>query len=203
MKKPFSQACENNKQYILNVLERVFNDPCELIEIGSGTGQHASFFAKHLPHVIWQPTDQLDNLQGIQQWVSEAQLGKINNIQDPIKLDVRDDPWPHQNLKAVFTANTLHIMSWSEVEILFSRLGKHLLPNAKFCCYGPFNKNGTYTSESNAQFDVWLKRQNPLSGIRHLEKLISLANINQLKLIDEISMPANNRCLIFQKDGSE
>ncbi|MFK8067106.1 MAG: DUF938 domain-containing protein [Gammaproteobacteria bacterium] len=196
MDKPFSQACENNKKFILEVLERIFSDPCIMIEVGSGTGQHAIYFAEKLPHITWQPTDQAENLNGIEQWITETDL---SNISPPVKLNVRDDPWPFLEIEACFTANTLHIMSWPEVEILFSHLGKYLLPNAKFCCYGPFNKNGSYTSESNARFDDWLKQRNPLSAIRHLEDLISLAEINRLKLIEEITMPANNLCLVFQK----
>lgn len=200
MDKPFSQACENNKQFILSVLEDVFIKPCNLVEIGSGTGQHALFFAQHLPHIIWQPTDREENLKGIQQWISDAKHSDKNNLKDPVKLDVQDTPWPFPELEAVFTANTLHIMSWEEVEILFSRLKDYLLPDANFCCYGPFNKNGAYTSKSNEQFDLWLKQRNKLSGIRHIEDLIALAENSNIKLIDEVSMPANNKCLIFQKE---
>lgn len=196
MNKPFSQACENNKQPILGVLKDVFDLPCELLEIGSGTGQHAVFFAEHLPHITWQPTDQAEYLEGIAQWVNEADLA---NLKNPLKLDVRDNPWPYQQLEAVFTANTLHIMGWEEVEIFFARLGEYLQPGAKFCSYGPYNKNGTYTSESNARFDQWLKQRNPVSGIRHIEDLVALGKLNKIELITEVAMPANNMCLVWQK----
>ena len=196
MNKPFSQSCENNKQAILDVLKDVFDLPCKLVEIGSGTGQHAIFFAEHLPHIIWHPTDQAGYLEGITQWVSEADLV---NIKPPVKLNVHDHPWPYQQLEAVFTANTLHIMSWEEVEVFFARLGEYLQPNAKFCSYGPYNKKGTYTSESNARFDQWLKERDSLSGIRHLEDLVALGELNKIELIAEMTMPANNFCLIWQK----
>ena len=196
MSKSFSQACENNKQPILEVLERVFNFPCELVEIGSGTGQHAVFFAAQLPHVIWQPTEQAEYLDGITQWIVEADQ---SNLKLPSKLDVRDEHWPYQQLEAVFTANTLHIMSWEEVGIFFTRLGEYLQSNAKFCSYGPYNKNGSYTSESNERFDQWLKQCDPLSGIRHLEDLVALGRLNNIELIEEVAMPANNMCLIWQK----
>ncbi len=196
MNKPFSQACENNKHPILGVLKDVFNLPCELLEIGSGTGQHATFFAEHLPHITWQPTDQAEYLEDISQWINEADLA---NLKNPLKLDVRDNPWPYQQLEAVFTANTLHIMGWEEVEIFFARLGEYLQPNAKFCSYGPYNKNGTYTSESNARFDQWLKQRDPVSGIRHIEDLVALGKLNKIELINEVAMPANNFCLVWQK----
>ena len=196
MNKPFSQACENNKQPILEVLESVFNLPCNLVEVGSGTGQHAVFFAEHLPHITWQPTDQAEYLEGINQWVDEANLV---NVKSPVQLNVRDESWPYQQLEAVFSANTLHIMSWDEVEMFFTRLGEYLQPDAKFCSYGPYNKNGAFTSESNARFDQWLKQRDPLSGIRHMEDLIALGKLNKIDLITEVAMPANNRCLVWQK----
>lgn len=196
MNKPFSQSCENNKQPILQVLQRIFTLPCELVEIGSGTGQHVVFFAEHLPHIIWQPTDQPEYLEGISQWIAEADL---TNINAPMKLNVRDEPWPCQQLEAVFTANTLHIMSQQEVEIFFNRLGNYLLPEAIFCSYGPFNKKGSYTSASNARFDQWLKARDPLSAIRHMEDLVTLGRLNKIELIEEVIMPANNMCLIWQK----
>lgn len=196
MDKPFSQACENNKQPILNVLQSVFTQPCELLEIGSGTGQHAVFLAAHLPHISWQPTEMEQNIPGLQRWIDEA---KLNNLKQPITLSVADRPWPQTSCEAVFTANTLHIMSWSMVEVFFTRLGEYLQPAGIFCSYGPFNKKGEYTSASNAQFDQWLHDRDSDSGIRDLEALIELANKNGISLIEDISMPANNQCLIWKK----
>ena len=197
MTKPFSQACENNKEPILEVLKQVFAEPCEVLEIGSGTGQHAVHFARHLSHVNWQPTDLAEHLPGMVMWLDEAGL---ENIKTPHPLNVNDDPWPYQKIEAVFTANTLHIMSWRNVEIFFDRLGQYMQAGAKFLSYGPFNVDGTYTSESNARFDNWLKEQDPLSAIRDIGSLITLAEKASMKLLEEITMPSNNKILVWEKD---
>jgi len=197
MNKPFSQACENNKDPILSVLKRVFDGPCEILGIGSGTGQHAVYFAEYLPHVMWQPSDLAIYLPGIGSWLEEARL---ENIKPPMFLDINQKPWPVSEIDAVFTANTLHIMSWDSVQVFIESLGKLMSPGAIFCCYGPFNVGGTYTSESNALFDVWLKKQNPLSAIRDLEAVISLASDAGIKLNEDIEMPANNKLLIWEKN---
>ena len=197
MNKPFSQACENNKGPILSVLKRVFHSPCEVLEIGSGTGQHAVYFAEHLPHVTWQPSDQVVHLPGIDLWINEA---KLKNIKAPLALDINQKPWPVLGIDAVFTANTLHILSWESVQVFIESLGEVMCPGAIFCCYGPFNVGGAYTSESNARFDVWLKEQNPLSAIRDLEAVKSLAGDAGIKLKEDIEMPANNKLLIWEKN---
>ena len=197
MNKPFSQACENNKGPILSVLKRVFHSPCEVLEIGSGTGQHAVYFAEHLPHVTWQPSDQVVHLSGIDLWINEA---KLKNIKAPLALDINQKPWPVSGIDAVFTANTLHILSWESVQVFIESLGEVMCPGAIFCCYGPFNVGGAYTSESNARFDVWLKEQNPLSAIRDLEAVKSLAGDAGIKLKEDIEMPANNKLLIWEKN---
>ena len=196
MNKPFSQACENNKDPILSILKRVFVNPCEALEIGSGTGQHAVYLAKHLPHIIWQPSDQAIHLPGINLWINEA---KLENIKKPLVLDINQQPWPVTKVNAVFTANTLHIMSWESVQVFIESLGKVMCPGAKFCCYGPFNVGGTYTSESNARFDTWLKERDPLSAIRDLEAVVSLANDAEIQLLEDVAMPANNKLLIWEK----
>ncbi len=197
MNKPFSQACENNKDPILSVLKCVLANPCEVLEIGSGTGQHAVYFAEHLPHLTWQPSDQAMHLPGIDLWINEAKLG---NIKNPLSLDINQKPWPVTELDAVFTANTLHILSWESVQVFIESLGKVMRPGALFCCYGPFNVGGAYTSESNALFDVWLKEQHPLSAIRDLEAVTSLASDAGIKLLENIEMPANNKLLIWKKN---
>jgi cyclopropane fatty-acyl-phospholipid synthase-like methyltransferase len=194
--KPFSQACENNKLPILEVISQVFTQPTTVWEIGSGTGQHACFFASQLPDLNWQATDRMENLSGIQAWIAEANLA---NLQPPLALDINDLTWPCQCINALFSANTLHIMSLAEVEILFDRLHQYLIPDALVCCYGPFNYAGQYTSDSNARFDQWLKAQNPLSGIRDFESICQLAACIGLNLLNDHAMPANNRLLVFQK----
>ena len=197
MDKPFLQSCENNKRPILDVIRDVWSEPVEVIEIGSGTGQHAVFFAENLPHITWQPTDQMEFLSAINLWVDEANLSNINN---PIALNVIDTPWPVEDINALFSANTLHIMNWDTVVVFFQKMGMYLQSGAKACIYGPFNKGGGYTSDSNARFDAWLKHQDPASAIRHLEELEHLAKDNGMGLIEEIEMPANNKILVWQKD---
>ena len=194
--KPFSQACENNKQPILQVISKVFKRPMTVWEIGSGTGQHASYFAQQLPHINWQPSDRKELLPGITQWVEDAQ---VQNLYPPIKLDVTDTLWLCTAIEGLFTANTLHIMSWNEVETLFSRLNELFRKNAVVCIYGPFNYHGTYTSDSNAQFDRWLKETDPLSGIRDKEAVEALAQASGIQLVDDVAMPANNRLLVFNR----
>ena len=196
MNKPFSQACENNKDPILSVLKRVFDSPCEVLEIGSGTGQHAVYFATHLPHVSWQPSDLAIYLPGINSWLDEARL---ENIKSPMALDINHKPWPVSDIEAVFTANTLHIMSWKSVRVFIQSLGETMQSGAKFCCYGPFNVGETYTSESNARFDIWLKEQDSLSAIRDLDAVVSLANDTGIQLLEDIEMPAHNKLLILEK----
>ena len=196
MNKPFSQACENNKDPILAVLKRVFINPCEVLEIGSGTGQHAVYFAECLPHLIWQPSDQAIHLPGIDLWIDEARL---ENIKLAMTLDINQQPWSVTDIEAVFTANTLHIISWENVQIFIQSLGETMQTGAKFCCYGPFNVGGTFTSESNARFDIWLKEQDPGSAIRDLEAVVSLADDAGLKLLENIEMPANNKLLVLEK----
>ena len=195
--KPFSQSCENNKDPILQVIGSVFCQPCTVWEIGSGTGQHACYFAEHLPHIEWQPTDRTENIPGIGLWQQDAH---IPNLKPALTLDVTDAVWPCNAIDALFTANTLHIMSWEHVQICFDRLVEYLNPKAVVCIFGPFNYNGGYTSDSNARFDLWLKSQNPLSGIRHFEDIVSLATARGFSLLNDIAMPANNRLLVLQND---
>lgn len=196
--KPFSQACENNKAPILQVLQNVFTKAVTVWEIGSGTGQHACYFAGQLPHLAWQPTDLAENIVGMQMWLHEAALANIN---PSLCLDVSETVWLHGEfaIDALFTANTLHIMAWRSVQLFFSGLTKHLNAGAKVCIYGPFNYQQRYTSDSNAQFDQWLKNRDPLSGIRDFEAIEALARQAGLELQDDVAMPANNRLLVFVK----
>ena len=196
IQKPFSQACENNKGPILSVLKTAFADVNEVLEIGTGTGQHAVYFAEHLPHVSWQPSDVVEYLPGIKLWLQDAQL---SNIKPPVALNVLDESWPVASTQAIFTANTLHIMGKSEVVRFFEKLGEVLAGAGKFCCYGPFNYGGQFTSESNARFNDWLVMQNPKSAIRDFEWIESLATAEGLQLLADHEMPANNRLLEWEK----
>ncbi|CAD6879155.1 hypothetical protein [Methylomonas albis] len=195
IQKPFSQACENNKEPILQILKTVFDQPMTVWEIGSGTGQHACHFAGNLPHLTWQPTDRPENLPGIHLWRDAVQLA---NLLPPLSLDVADLQWPCARIDALFTANTLHIMSSAEVGLLFKRLANYLSAEATLCIYGPFNYAGAYTSESNARFDLWLKERDERSGIKDFETIMGLAAAIGLTLQADHAMPANNRLLVLQ-----
>jgi cyclopropane fatty-acyl-phospholipid synthase-like methyltransferase len=196
--KPFSEACEENKAPILRVLQRLFLHHRTVLEIGSGTGQHAVHFAAAMPNVIWQTSDRVENHAGIQAWLDEAALP---NLQNPIVLDV-GDKWPDTRFDAVFSANTAHIMSWPEVELLFQGVGRLLNDRGFFVLYGPFNFNGRYTSESNLRFDQWLKKRDIMSGIRDFEALDELAGSTGLLFSENVEMPVNNRILVWIKaDG--
>ncbi|MES9990362.1 MAG: DUF938 domain-containing protein [Candidatus Thiodiazotropha sp.] len=193
--KPFSEACEENKAPILEVLLRLFRDRQSVLEIGSGSGQHAVHFAAAMPHLIWHTSDLMENHPGIRAWLQSASLA---NTRDPILLDVNRD-WPSESYDGVFSANTTHIMSWPEVEKMFRGIGQVLKPEGCFALYGPFNYQGGYSSESNRNFDQWLKSRDPLSGIRDFEALNGLASSNRLEFTEDLEMPVNNRILVWRR----
>ena len=194
--KPFSQACENNKAPILSVLQRLLQTSHTLLEVGSGTGQHAVYFAEKLAHLSWQTSDQLQYHDGIKGWLADAALP---NVHEPLELNVQSYPWAQKQYDAVFTANTLHIMSAGHAEIFVSNVAKALNEAGLFITYGPFNYHGEYSSESNARFDIWLGQQNPESAIRDVQTLSQFAAAGGISLIKDIEMPANNRLLVWQK----
>ncbi len=194
-RKPFAQACEENKAPILAVLKPLFKDRQHVLEIGSGTGQHAVYFAQHMPHLIWQTSDRVENHAGINLWLDEASLP---NTRSPLALDVLQ-PWPSLNIDAVFSANTAHIMAWPAVQAMFKGVGQLLPMGGVFALYGPFNYNGCYTSESNARFDLWLKQRDPDSGIRDFAELDKLAQQVSMQFMADNTMPVNNRLLVWQK----
>jgi len=194
--KPFSQACENNKTAILEVLKTELADCKQVLEVGSGTGQHAVYFAEHLPHLNWQTSDQVSYHAGIRQWLADSEL---ENVHAPLHLDVRDYAWGEAVYDAVFTANSLHIMALESAQHFVGQVGRALSSGGCFVAYGPFNYNGAYTSESNARFDTWLERQDPLSAIRDFEVLDRTARSGGLSLSGDYTMPANNRLLVWRK----
>ncbi len=194
MEKPDAPSCERNREPILAVLRDHFVDRRAVLEIGSGTGQHAVFFAAALPHLRWQASDRSGNLAGIRAWLDEAALP---NTPAPIEFDVCAF-WPQQRFDAVFSANTLHIMSWTEVERLFAGLPGILTDDARLVIYGAFNYGGQYTSESNAVFNAWLKSQGAHQGLRDFEAVDALARQAGLMLLEDRAMPSNNRCLVWR-----
>lgn len=192
--KPFSLACERNKEPILEVLRQHLAVVRSVLEVGSGTGQHAVHFAAHLPQLRWQCSDRHENLPGISTWLAEAGLP---NTPPPLPLDVTG-PWPATRFDAVYSANTLHIMSWPEVEAFFDALPGVLHAEATLAIYGPFRYEGQHTSDSNAAFDESLRREVPHRGIRDFEAVDALANAVGLRLQADEAMPANNRCLVWK-----
>jgi cyclopropane fatty-acyl-phospholipid synthase-like methyltransferase len=193
--KPFSPSSARNRDPILSILREAFADRRRVLEIGSGTGQHAAYFAKRLTHLQWQSSDVIENHEGIVAWLSDAALP---NAPAPLVLDVNQARWPAGPFDAVFSANTLHIMGWSEVETMFRRLPEVLTHDAVVAIYGPFNYGGKFTSDSNAAFDQRLKGDHPRRGIRDFEAVDALARAAGLSLEQDHAMPANNRCLVWR-----
>ncbi len=200
----WSEACERNRDPILAVLRRLLQDRHRVLEIGSGTGQHAEYFAAQLPHLQWQASDHPDYLPGIAERLAEAGLP---NAAAPWPLQAVLAPVPGLaplpeaplGFDAVFSANTLHIMSWPHVQALFAGLPAVMADDALLCAYGPFNYNGNYSSDSNRQFDGWLKARDPESGIRDAEAVDALAAAQGLRLVDDVAMPANNRLRVWRR----
>lgn len=193
--KPFAPACERNREPILGVLRTWFADCRTVLEVGSGTGQHAVHFAAALPWLTWQCADLPQQLPGIRQWLDEAGLP---NTPLPLALDV-SGPWPRGPWDAVFSANVLHIVDWPGVEAFFAGVGHVLGESGVLVVYGPFNEGGAYTSASNRDFDAWLKARDPHSGIRDVEAVQALAAQVGLRAVGDVAMPANNRCLVWRR----
>jgi cyclopropane fatty-acyl-phospholipid synthase-like methyltransferase len=195
MEKPYSEACARNRGPLLEVLKVAFATCNHVLEVGSGSGQHAVHFAAGLPHIQWQTSELAPLHAGIHAWLTDAQLP---NLQPPLMLDVAG-VWPDVTVDGIFTANTLHIMSWPHVEKFFAGVAKVLTTGGVLAVYGPLNYGGAFTSESNAQFDQWLKARDPVSGLRDFEALCTLAARAGLALEDDHAMPANNRTLVWRR----
>jgi cyclopropane fatty-acyl-phospholipid synthase-like methyltransferase len=192
--KPYSEACARNRDPILAVLREAFAGVREVLEIGSGTGQHAVYFARHLPHLTWHTSDLPAHHAGIHAWITGEALA---NITAPVTLDVRDEEWPVSRVDAVYTANTLHIMNWESVLACFKGVGRVLNAGGVLAVYGPFNYNGKYTSASNERFDADLRSRGVGSGLRDFEAVNALAAAQGLTLQADHAMPANNRTLVW------
>lgn len=192
----FSAACERNRAPILAVLRKELPEPARVLEIGSGTGQHAVYFAAHLPHVVWHTSDLPQSHDSINAWLDQAALP---NAMRPLALDVGASDWPDGPFDAVFTANTCHIMRWDEVAAMFRGTARVLRAGGKMCVYGPFNYDGAFTSDSNRLFDLSLKARSDQMGIRDFEAVNRLAQENGMTLVADHALPANNRLLVWQR----
>lgn len=195
--RPFSAACERNRAPILAVLQRHFPAAGRVLEIGSGTGQHAVYFGARLPGLIWLTSDREVNHPGIRAWIEAAAL---DNVLPPVRLDVTDPDWPVDAVDGVFSANTAHIMHWPELQAMIAGAGRVLLAGGVFCLYGPFHYGGEHSSESNAAFDQHLRAEDPGMGIRDAKEVERLAMDAGLSLIEDVAMPANNRTLVFRME---
>jgi len=196
--KPHSPSCERNQEFILNVLKEIIKTTDKhLLEIGSGTGQHAVYMSHWFPKLQWHTSDVMGKHEGIIQWIQDS---NSENISEPIFYQSGMTKFPDIQLDIVYTANTLHIMSWKNVKNLIYQFGKNLKQGAQIVIYGPFNYNCQFTSESNAKFDIWLKDQCPNSGIRNFESVVELMNRQSISLLEDLQMPSYNRILHFQKD---
>ncbi|MDB6083937.1 MAG: hypothetical protein JWN43_1818 [Gammaproteobacteria bacterium] len=193
---PFSEACERNKEPILEVLRSAFADRSQVLEIGSGTGQHAVHFAARLPHLTWHPTERLGFVPELSARI-HAEGGP--NLRQPLVLDVRQPVWPLRSVDAMFTANTLHIMSWPEVTAMFQGIAATLTSSGVLCVYGPFRYEGRHVP-SNEQFDRSLRERDPESGVRDIRSIVSLAAGFGIMLAADHDLPANNRLLVFVKE---
>ena len=199
MTKPYSAACERNKKPIFEILKELINDQhLNILEIGSGTGQHALYFAENLPNITWQTSDLLENHQAIKSWIDDQD--DLENILSPLHYQAGQTPLPTEDYDLYFSANTLHIMSFNQAKVLFEDLGKNLKSGALFVYYGPFNYQGKFTSKSNEEFDQFLKMKAPHMGIRDFEEVCELLSKEGIELLADHEMPANNRMLIFKKD---
>lgn len=200
--KTCAPACERNRAPILGVLRGHFGDRQRVLEIGSGTGQHAVHFAAAMPWLSWQCSDLAERLPGIRAWLDEAGLP---NTPPPLPLDLSDAGWSRPlmdrpaRFDAAFSANVLHIVAWPLVEAMFSGLDAVLAEDATVAVYGPFNYRGEWTSDSNREFDAWLQARDPRSGIRDFEAVDALARAVGLRLVDDAAMPANNRTLVWRR----
>jgi hypothetical protein len=193
--KPYAESCDKNKVPILDELKIILAGHKRVLEIASGTGQHAVFFGRELPHLTWQTSELVQHHAGINLWLDEAQLP---NVLPPLAIDVNDEVWPVTSVDAIFNANTVHIISWPEVERMFAHISRIIDPGGCVCLYGAYNYGGKFTSESNARFDAWLKLRDPASGIRDFEKVNQLATFHGLNLLRDMEMPSNNRLIVWR-----
>lgn len=199
--KPFAQSCERNRDPILAVLQPLLAGRRQVLEIGSGTGQHAVHFAAALPQLVWQCSDHADHLPGMRLWLDEAGLP---NTPPPIALQavpghgLQPAP-PARQFDAVFTANTLHIMGWDAVCALLDGVAALLPQGGVFAAYGPFKRDGRFTSDSNRDFDAWLKARDAASGIRDREVIDARAAAHGLQRVHSHQLPANNELLVWQR----
>jgi Protein of unknown function (DUF938) len=199
-------AYHRNHHAIRTVLQRYLAGKTgDVIETGSGTGQHVVDFARHMPEITWWPSDLNEqHLKSIAAWRAHTALP---NIRPPLRIDLSDPTWCPEMLNddgpakllAVFCANVIHIAPWRVAEGLFAGAGRYLFDGGRLFLYGPFKRNGKHTAVSNAVFDASLRESNPEWGVREIEDVEWLAGRVGLGLIEIVEMPANNLILVFER----
>ena len=194
--KLYSESCERNQEPILKILQEVLIKQQYVLEIASGTGQHAVYFGRALPHLSWQTSELTQKHESILAWLNEI---KLPNVLPPVTINVNDVKWPVGIVDAVFNANTVHIISWLEVERMFAGIARVLNAKGILCLYGAFKYKGEFTSESNARFDAFLRSNNRNSGIRDFEDINRLAESHGLFLVKDVDMPSHNQTLVWQR----
>lgn len=197
--KPFSPSSERNRDPILDVIRHEFRDCDSVLEIGSGTGQHAVYFGAALAPMLWQTSDRDENHAAIQAWLSDSPL---TNVLPPLALDVVSDEWPSRKYGGIFSANTAHIMSFLTVERMFDLTAATLDSGGVFCLYGPFRQDGKFNAASNAEFDRSLRERDPQMGIRDLEDMDRLGIDRLLHRERLYALPANNHLAVWVKQSS-
>jgi SAM-dependent methyltransferase len=196
-----SPSVQRNREPILAVLRRVLPGRGTVVEIASGTGEHAVYFASALPTLAWQPTDRdPDALQSI---AAHRDLGELQNLLPPLELDAAALPWPVQHADAIVAINMVHISPWAATVGLMAGAGRILPAGGVLYLYGPYKENGAHTAPSNAAFDASLRARNPEWGVRDVREVAELARKQELDLIERIAMPANNLSLVFRRRPRE
>ncbi len=203
MTRPYAESADQNKRVIAEVLEKLFVTPGNVLEIGAGTGQHALYFASLFPHLYWTPSDVSSQIRMLDQGIVDSGFA---NVSVSLTLDVdvvaklvKSMQTLSEQYDYIYTANTLHIMSWASCINLLSLVSSVLPSGGIMVSYGPYNVDGKFTSDSNARFEQWLKQRNPVSGIRDIADLRREGLERHLEIKQVIEMPANNKILVWSK----
>jgi hypothetical protein len=201
----YAAATARNREAILEVLKRVFPHSGRVLEVASGTGEHAAYFASRLPGITWQPSDpDPDHRVSISSWAAWAAESAPENaaavLPLPLDLDVRANSWPVQEAAAVVCINMIHIAPWDCCLGLLDGAARVLGPGGTLYLYGPFRIDGKHTAPSNERFDQWLSGENPSWGVRDLDQVVAEARPRGLELLETVPMPANNLSVIFRKE---
>lgn len=198
--RPFAESAARNAAPILEVLRREFRAARDVLEIGSGTGQHAVTFAAEMPQLRWQTSDLDENRAGIRAWIGEAGL---DNVMPPLLLDVRDASVAPASFDAAFSANTAHIMGMDGVRRMFSIVGDALRSDGVFCLYGPFRIGGAFNAPGNEAFDADLRQRDAMMGIRDLETLDQFGAACGLHRKRLLAMPSNNYIAVWKRRSAQ